>query len=193
MLTSLANVPSISLRCELFRAEIARSTLIPWVILSWIPFDEMGKMDSRTTYRDLWLSLEKAYAPHSTSRVYTLKTQLMRTETHGDKTSDAYLNHAQEYADALVAIDEPVKNNDLVILAVSGLHEEYNSLKTTITARQSSTAFSELYALLSDHDYMLRKTRAPAPSITSFFAANYVVGSPSKPEACQVQLSELIA
>ncbi|GJX60557.1 gag/pol polyprotein [Tanacetum coccineum] len=53
------------------------------------------------------------------------------------------------------------------MLAVLGLREEYNGLKTTITARQSPTAFSELHALLSDHDYMLGKTHAPAPSITS--------------------------
>ncbi|GJX79086.1 putative RNA-directed DNA polymerase [Tanacetum coccineum] len=80
-----------------------------------------------TTSRDLWLSLKKAYAPHSTSREHTLKTQLLRIKMHGDETPDAYLNR----------------------------------LKTTITARQSLTAFSELHALLSDHDYMLGKTRTP--------------------------------
>ncbi|GJV81769.1 hypothetical protein Tco_1517639 [Tanacetum coccineum] len=55
---------------------------------------------------------------------------------HGDETPDAYLNLAQEYVDALAAIDEPVKDKDLVMLVVS-------------------------------------------------------VGSPSMPEACQAQLSEL--
>ncbi|GJV37452.1 nucleotide-binding alpha-beta plait domain-containing protein [Tanacetum coccineum] len=104
---------------------------------------------------------------------------------HGDETPDAYLNHAQEYDDALAAIGEPIKDKDLVILVVLGLHEEYNSLKTTITARQSPTAFSELHALLSDHDYMHGKTRTPAPSITSSFTGNYVVGSPNIPEARQ--------
>ncbi|GJW08304.1 nucleotide-binding alpha-beta plait domain-containing protein [Tanacetum coccineum] len=113
------------------------------------------------TSRDLWLSLKKAYAPHSTSREYTLKTQLLRIKIHSDETPDAYLNRAQEYADALAAIGEPVKDKDLIMLVVSGLREEYNGLKTTITARQSPTAFSELHALLSDHDYMLGKTRTP--------------------------------
>ncbi|GKA55347.1 hypothetical protein Tco_0754296 [Tanacetum coccineum] len=112
---------------------------------------------------------------------------------HGDETPDAYLNRAQEYVDALAAIGEPVKDKDLVMLVVSCLREEYNGLKTTITARQSLTAFSELHAFLSDHDYMLGKTRAPALSITSSFAANYAVGSPSMPEARQAQLSELTA
>ncbi|GJT14188.1 putative RNA-directed DNA polymerase [Tanacetum coccineum] len=102
---------------------------------------------------------------------------------HGDETPDAYLNHAQEYADALATIGEPVKDKDLVMLVVSGLREEYNGLKTTIAARQSATASGELYALLSDHDYMLGKTRAPAPSITSSFVANYAVGSPSMLES----------
>nr|GEX50038.1 nucleotide-binding, alpha-beta plait [Tanacetum cinerariifolium] len=91
----------------------------------------------------------------------------------GDETHDAYLNRAYEYADVLAAIGEPVKDKDLVMLAVSCLHEEYNGLKTTISARQSPTAFSELHTLLGDHDYMLGKTRAPDPSITSSFAANY--------------------
>ncbi|GKA12499.1 nucleotide-binding alpha-beta plait domain-containing protein [Tanacetum coccineum] len=146
-----------------------------------------------TTSRDLWLSLEKAYAPHSTYKEHTLKTQLLRIEMHGDETPDAYLNRAQEYVNALAAIAEPVKDKDLVMLVVSGLRERYNGLKTTIIARQSPTAFSELHALLSDHDYMLGKTRALASSITPSFAANYAVGSPSMTEPRQAQLSELAA
>nr|GEW55044.1 hypothetical protein [Tanacetum cinerariifolium] len=73
----------------------------------------------RTTSRDLWLSLKKAYAPHSTSREYTLKTQLLRIKMHGNETPDVYLNRAQEYADALVANGEPVKDKDLAMLVVS--------------------------------------------------------------------------
>ncbi|GJW58631.1 hypothetical protein Tco_0105362 [Tanacetum coccineum] len=57
-----------------------------------------------------------AYAPHSTSREYTLKTQLLRIEMHNDETPDAYLNRVQEYADALAAISEPIKDKDLVML-----------------------------------------------------------------------------
>ncbi|GJV38730.1 putative RNA-directed DNA polymerase [Tanacetum coccineum] len=38
---------------------------------------------------------------------------------YGDETPNAYLNRAQEYADALAAIGEPVKDKDLVMLVVS--------------------------------------------------------------------------
>ncbi|GJR59450.1 DNA repair helicase XPB1-like protein [Tanacetum coccineum] len=40
---------------------------------------------------------------------------------HGDETPDAYLDHAQEYADTLAAIGEHVKDKDLVMLAVSAI------------------------------------------------------------------------
>ncbi|GKC73388.1 retrovirus-related pol polyprotein from transposon TNT 1-94, partial [Tanacetum coccineum] len=71
----------------------------------------------------IWVSNDAhAYAPHSTSREYTLKTQLLRIEMHNDETPDAYLNRVQEYADALAAISEPIKDKDLVMLAVSVSH-----------------------------------------------------------------------
>ncbi|GJY11713.1 retrovirus-related pol polyprotein from transposon TNT 1-94, partial [Tanacetum coccineum] len=89
------------------------------------------------TSHDLWLSLKKTYAPHSTSREYTLKTQLLRIKMHSDETPDAYLNRAQEYADALATIGEPVKDKDLIMLVISGLREEYNGLKTMIIVRQT--------------------------------------------------------
>ncbi|GJV41936.1 nucleotide-binding alpha-beta plait domain-containing protein [Tanacetum coccineum] len=100
---------------------------------------------------------------------------------HGDETHDAYLNRAQEYVDALVAIVEPVKDKDLVMLIVSYLCEEYNSLKTTITAHQSPTAFSELQALLSDHDYMLGKTQLAAQLSALGFLVSPV--APSGPQS----------
>nr|GEU29282.1 integrase, catalytic core [Tanacetum cinerariifolium] len=110
----------------------------------------------------IWVSNDAhAYAPHSTSREYTLKTQLLRIKMHGDETPNAYLNRTLEYTDELAAIGEPIKDKDIIMLVVSGLREEYNGLKTTITARQSPTAFSELYVLLSDHDYMHGKTHTP--------------------------------
>ncbi|GJY63746.1 putative RNA-directed DNA polymerase [Tanacetum coccineum] len=186
-ITDDATVPKENLNYPIW---VSNDAYVRMLIISTISEASFHHVQG-TTSRDLWLSLEKAYAPHSTSREYTFKTQLLTIYMHGDETPDAYLNRAQKYADALAAISEPVKDKDLVMLVVSGLREEYNGLKITITVRQSPTVFSELHALLSDHDYMLGKTRAPAPSITSSFAANYAVGSPSMPEARQSQLSEL--
>ncbi|KAK9078113.1 hypothetical protein SSX86_002170 [Deinandra increscens subsp. villosa] len=117
-----------------------------------------------TTSRDLWLS--RAYAPHTASREYTLKTQLLRIEMKPDESSSDYLTRAQEYATALANIGEPMKEKDIAMLVVSGLREEYNGLKTTTLSHQ--LAFNELHALFADHEYMLKKT-APVASLLKPF------------------------
>ena len=124
-----------------------------------------------TTSRDLWLSLEHAYAPHSASREFTLKTQLLKLEMKGDESASDYLIRAKTYADALANIGEPVTDKDLVMLVLSGLREEYNGLKSTIIARHHPTVFSELQGLLADHDYMVRKPTPAVSPIQAFTAA----------------------
>ncbi|GKF99575.1 hypothetical protein Tco_0301266, partial [Tanacetum coccineum] len=52
---------------------------------------------------------------------------------------------------------------------------------------------SELHALLSDHNYILEKDRAPATPNTSSFATKCASGSPSITEPCQAQFLELDA
>ncbi|KAL7598063.1 hypothetical protein Lser_V15G20917 [Lactuca serriola] len=152
-----------------------------------------------STSRDLWLSLERAYAPHTSSREYTLKTQLLKLEMKGDETSSAYLNRAQTYADALANIGEPMKEKDLVMLVISGLRDEYNGLKSTILARQIPTAFSELHGLLADHDYMVRKSApehevSPVQAFTATTTTSRNHTPLSAPSADQLQaLQQLLS
>lgn len=121
--------------------------------------------------RELWLSLERAYAPHTSSREYTLKTQLLKITMKGDESSSTYLTHAQEYSDALANIGEPIKEKDLVMLVISGLRDEYNGLKSTLLARQFPTAFSELHGLLADHDFMIKKMPSEVSPAQAFMTA----------------------
>ncbi|XP_071699138.1 uncharacterized protein [Rutidosis leptorrhynchoides] len=88
------------------------------------------------TSRDLWLSLERAYAPHTSSREYTLKTQFLRLQMKPDETTADYLTRTQEYDVALANIGEKMKEKDLVMLVISGLREEYNGLKSSLLGRE---------------------------------------------------------
>lgn len=76
----------------------------------------------------------------------------------GDETPDAYLNRAQEDV-ALDEIGKLVNEKDLVMLVVSSLRDKYNTLKSIITAGQNPSSFTELRAFLSDHDFMVAKSR----------------------------------
>ncbi|KAJ0925650.1 hypothetical protein HanRHA438_Chr04g0162111 [Helianthus annuus] len=128
-----------------------------------------------TSSRDLWISLADAYALHTSSREYILKTQLLKIQMKGDETSSAYLTRAREYTSALAIIGEPMKEKDIVMLVISGLRDEYNGLKSNLIGRQYPTTFSELPGLLADHDYMIQKavpTVPPVPPVQAFTTAN---------------------
>ncbi|KAM0051662.1 putative RNA-directed DNA polymerase [Helianthus debilis subsp. tardiflorus] len=130
-----------------------------------------------TTSRELWLGLEQAYAPHTSSREFTLKTQLLKIQMKGDETSAAYLARAQEYANALANIGQPMPEKDLVMLVVAGLPEEYNGVKQSLLARQFTAVFSELPGLLADHEFLIHKPTVDTSPVQAFTAATTV--SPS--------------
>ena len=147
------------------------------------------------TSRELWLALERAFAPHTISREYTLKSQLLRIRMEPDETSSAYLIRARQYADALANIGEPLKEKDLVMLVVTGLRDEYDGFKSQIVGRQFPTAFNDLHALLADHEYMIKKPQAAA---TQAFAAtvpsaNTTAATPSLPPDTVTALQQLMS
>ncbi|KAK9057449.1 hypothetical protein SSX86_022284 [Deinandra increscens subsp. villosa] len=148
-----------------YLAWVANDAHVRMLVLSTISETAFQHVQG-TTSRDLWLSLERAYAPHTASREYTLKTQLLRIEMKPDETSATYLTRAQEYATALANIGEPMKEKDVVMLVISGLREEYNGLKTTALSRQ--LAFNELHALVADHEFMLKKHTPVVPPAQAF-------------------------
>ncbi|KAJ9553675.1 LOW QUALITY PROTEIN: hypothetical protein OSB04_017720 [Centaurea solstitialis] len=124
-----------------------------------------------TTSRDLWLALERAYAPHTSSRKYTLKTQILKIQMKPDESSSGYPTRAPEYSHALANIGEPMKQKDVVMLVLSGLRDEYNGLKSTILARPTPIRFADLHALMLDHDYMISKTFTEVTPAQAFVTA----------------------
>ncbi|KAI3669008.1 hypothetical protein L6452_40227 [Arctium lappa] len=144
-----------------------------------------------TTSRDLWLALERAYAPHTSSREFTLKAQLLKIQMKGDETSSAYLARAQEYATALANIGQLMSEKDIVMLVVAGLRDEYNGVKQSLLARQFTAVFSELPGLLADHEFLIRK---PVPDVTPVqaFTAATAAGSSLQTDTVQA-LQQLVS
>ncbi|KAD6119808.1 hypothetical protein E3N88_11079 [Mikania micrantha] len=180
-----------------FTTWLSNDAHVRMLILSTISEASFQHVSGNSTSRDLWLSLERAYAPHTASREYTLKGQLLRIEMKADETTSAYLTRTQEYATALANIKEPMKDKDIVMVVVARLRDEYNSLKSTILSRQHPTVFTELHGLLADHDYMIRKSLPSVPTTQAFMAAsnsplNGVVASASSQPATVQDIQQLL-
>ncbi|KAL4588614.1 hypothetical protein LXL04_001506 [Taraxacum kok-saghyz] len=150
-----------------YTAWIANDAHIRMLLLSTISETSFKHVQGDTS-SDIWLSLERAYAPHTSSREYTLKTQLLKIEMKPEETSATYIARAQEYSNALANIGEPMKEKDIVMLVISGLREEYNSLKSTLIARQPPVTCLELPGLLADHEYMIKKADTTIPAAQAF-------------------------
>ncbi|KAK1434088.1 hypothetical protein QVD17_11006 [Tagetes erecta] len=160
-----------------FTAWVSNDAHVRMILISTISEASYDYIQGNTA-RELWLTLERAYAPHTSSREFTLKTQLLKIEMKGDETPSAYLTRAQGYATALSNIGEPVKDKDLVMLVIAGLREEYNGLKSNLLARQVPIVFNELQGLLSDHDYLINK---PTSTSTPSLAFNVTTDTHIKP------------
>ncbi|KAM0038591.1 putative RNA-directed DNA polymerase [Helianthus debilis subsp. tardiflorus] len=146
------------------------------------------------TSRELWLGLERAYAPHTSSREFTLRMQLLKIQMKGDETSAAYLSRAQEYANALANIGHPMPDKDIVMLVVAGLREEYNGVKQALFARQFTAVFNELPGLLADHEFLIQKPAAesaPAQAFTAATPANSASASSDTVQAIQQLVARL--
>ncbi|KAD2804123.1 hypothetical protein E3N88_37500 [Mikania micrantha] len=162
------------------------------LLLSTISEAALHHARGTLTARDLWLALEQAFAPHTSSREYTLKTQLLRISMKADETPTTYLQRAQEYSSALANIGEPLKDKDLVMMVISGLRDEYHGVKTMALTRQ--LAFNELHAVIADHDYMLKRTAPTVPPTQAFSAmVKPPATSPSPPPDAAVQAVQQLA
>ncbi|PWA76103.1 hypothetical protein CTI12_AA220090 [Artemisia annua] len=69
---------------------ISNDAHVRMLLLSTISESAFGHVQHTTTSRDLWLALERAYAPNTISREFTLKQQLLKITMKSDETPSSY-------------------------------------------------------------------------------------------------------
>jgi hypothetical protein len=70
----------------------------------------------------------------------------------GTQSVDTYLRHAKSIADALISINKPVPDEDLVIATLHGLGPDYLMLRTVFTQNPPLLDFIELRARILSFD-----------------------------------------
>lgn len=96
---------------------------------------------------DVWISLENRFTSLSRSHIHQLKNQLNRLSKKGHSMED-YLGQVKTLSDQLTLVSSPIDDEDLVLIILNGLPDEYNAFKTTIRARAESISVDCLCSLL---------------------------------------------
>ena len=99
-------------------------------------------------------TLEQLYQQQSTARKsYILKE--LQSAHKGINTINVYLHRIKSISDSLGAINERIKDIDLVHYTLNGFGPEYRPFVTTIEHRSPPITFSELRSSLLTHEQRL--------------------------------------
>jgi hypothetical protein len=107
-----------------------------------------------TTSRAVWLCLERMFTSQSRARSMQLHHQLS-TLKKGDSSMADFFQKFTSLADTLAAIDQPLKDFDLVSFFLAGLGSDYDALVTAIQQRRGDVTLDELYGDFLSHELRL--------------------------------------
>ncbi|KAK6132072.1 hypothetical protein DH2020_034193 [Rehmannia glutinosa] len=119
---------------------------------------------SLSTASEIWIALEQRYQSFSRTHIYQLKMQLLNL-SKGSKSMQAYLDDVKVLNDNLAAVNESVKDEDLMLYILRGLPQEYESFKASFRLNlQPSFTLHDFAGLLIAEELNLQLTK------TSFFS-----------------------
>lgn len=96
---------------------------------------------------EIWSLLEKRFTSLSRSHIHQMKNRLNNLKK-GSNTMEEFLCQIQEIAEQLSLASAPIDDEDLVLITLNGLPDEFDAFKTTIRARSESITMQELCSLL---------------------------------------------
>ena len=125
-----------------------------------------------TSFRAVWLTLEKMFSSQSRARVmttlYTLDTLKKVSLTITD-----YFQKAKACTDLLASIGEPINDSAITSYILAGLPHDYDSIITTVNTRVEAFPLDELYDHLFTHELRIDQQVLSSTNITAP-TANFV-------------------
>ena len=116
-------------------------------MVSYITTTVLSLTIGHDSVKSIWEYLQNHYAQRNLASASSLCFQL-HDMSKGSKTIDDYLNHAKSLADALLSINKPVSDKDLVTAVLRGLGVEFSMLVTTILNQPTLPSFVDLRSRL---------------------------------------------
>ena len=92
--------------------------------------------------REAWLALLERFSTVSRANIMQLKTDL-QTIKKGTESIEKYLLKIKHARDQLSSVNVPIPDEDIIIVALNGLLEEYSMIKTFIRDRDTPMSLKD--------------------------------------------------
>ncbi|XP_070673164.1 uncharacterized protein [Malus domestica] len=125
---------------------------------------------------DLWTHLKDQFSTVSRTSIFQMKYEL-QTIKKGNDSVTLYLQRIKEARDYLSAAGVYFEDDDIVILTLTGLPSEFNTIRSVIRGRDTVISLKDLRSQLLAEEAMLENMNA-APVLTDLVAQQS--GFPSK-------------
>ncbi|CAH9093973.1 unnamed protein product [Cuscuta europaea] len=128
-----------------------------WLLVSLSELLHARVIHSKHSY-ELWSAINTFFQSSILAKARQLKSELYNI-AKGDRSISEYLVRIQTIADNLLSIGEPISPKDHINVILEGLHEEYESLASSISSRSilDPPTLSEVESLLSAKEMRLQK------------------------------------
>lgn len=112
--------------------------------------------------KEMWERIIIMFANKSKSRVMSLKNFL----SNRSRSISKYLRDIHITVDELAIARHPMTDEDLVILTLNGVGDEYSNIRSTIKVHEAPITFTALHEQFVDHERGL-KNKVPEPTVVT--------------------------
>lgn len=99
------------------------------------------------TSRQAWLALQERFSGASRVNIMQLKTEL-QTIRKGCESVEKYLQRVKNARDQLLSVGVTIPDEDIIIVILNGLPEEYSIVRTVIEGRETQITLRDLRSQL---------------------------------------------
>jgi len=96
----------------------------------------------------VWNVLKGFYETSTTNQILFLKTKLLSIKMEANENISNFVSRIKDLSDKLGDIGENVSGNDLLIIALNGLVQDYKVFISTLSSRPTPPTFDELAGIL---------------------------------------------
>nr|XP_017217104.1 PREDICTED: uncharacterized protein LOC108194661 [Daucus carota subsp. sativus] len=131
--------------------------------------------------KEMWERIVIMFANKSRSRVMSLKSHLLSNPC-GSRPISEYLRDIRTTADELAIAGHPMADDDLVLLTLNGLSDEYSNIRSAIKVREAPMTFAALHEQLVDHERGLKNKVLEPTVVTANFTQKDALMAPTLAE-----------